>query len=274
MSEPDAPAARMRDPYRFWRAALLGYAGVFFLFLYLPLIVIIVLSFNDSDATGFPIRGLTLKWYARVLSTPDMLAAFANSASVGAVAAILSTGFALLLGLGFRHEVRGKSAVLNLIIMPILLPGIVGGIVLLVFFGYLGLRSELWTTVLVAHVNYVLPFAFLTLYPRLHRFDRSLEEAAMDLGARPWAIFRHIVWPLVRPGVIATAMFAFTLSFDEFIRTVFVTGYERTIPVLFWLLIVDEIAPHLPAMAVVIILVSTAVSLLAFLIGRRADRST
>lgn len=273
MSAPDAPALRVRDPYRLWRAALYGYAGIFFLFLYLPLIVIIVLSFNDSDATGFPIRGLTLKWYARVLSTPDMLAAFANSASVGAVAAILSTGFALLLGLGFRHELRGKSAVLNLIIMPILLPGIVGGIVLLVFFGYLGLRSELWTTVLVAHVNYVLPFAFLTLYPRLHRFDRSLEEAAMDLGARPWAIFRHIVWPLVRPGVIATAMFAFTLSFDEFIRTVFVTGYERTIPVLFWLLIVDEVAPHLPAMAVVIILVSTAVSLTAFLIGRRADRS-
>jgi ABC-type spermidine/putrescine transport system permease subunit II len=136
------------------------------------------------------------------------------------------------------------------------------------------IRSDLWTTVLVAHVNYVLPFAFLTLYPRVHGFDRALEEAAMDLGATPMKVFRHVVWPMLMPAVVATALFAFTLSFDEFIRTVFVSGHDRTIPVLFWLLVVDEIAPHLPAMAVVIILVSTILSLAAFAIGRSADRST
>jgi ABC-type spermidine/putrescine transport system permease subunit II len=162
--------------------------------------------------------------------------------------------------------------VLNLILLPVLLPGIVGGVVLLIFFGWFEVPAGLWTSVLVAHVNYVLPFAFLTLYPRVHGFDRSLEEAAMDLGATPWMVFRHVLWPIVMPAVVATALFAFTLSFDEFIRTVFVSGHERTIPVLFWLLVVDEIAPHLPATAVVIILVSTALSLGAFAFGRRADR--
>lgn len=262
--------ARARDPYRWWRAALGLYTAGFLAFLYLPLLVILILSFNDSAATGFPLRGFTVRWYGRVLGTPDLLAAFANSMAVGAVAAVLSTALALLLAMGFRHGVRGQSVVLNLILLPVLLPGIVGGVVLLIFFGWFEIASGLWTTVLVAHVNYVLPFAFLTLYPRIHGFDRTLEEAAMDLGARPAMVFRHVVWPLVMPAVVATALFAFTLSFDEFIRTVFVTGHERTTPVLFWLLVVDEIAPHLPAMAVVIILVSTAVSLAAFAVGRRA----
>ena len=92
----------------------------------------------------------------------------------------------------------------------------------------------------------------------------------MDLGARPLGIFRYIVWPLVRPAVIATMLFAFSLSFDEFIRTIFVTGYDRTIPVQFWSMIVDDLAPELPAMAVMIIFVSALTSFVAFLVGRRA----
>jgi ABC-type spermidine/putrescine transport system permease subunit II len=270
-ASPSAP--RPRDPYRWWRAALGLYTTLFLAFLYLPLVVILLLSFNDSTSTGFPLRGATLKWYAQVMGSADLIAAFANSMAVGAAAAIISSSLALLLALGFRHGVRGQSLVLNLILLPVLLPGIVGGVVLLIFFGWMELRSDLWTTVLVAHVNYVLPFAFLTLYPRVHGFDRALEEAAMDLGATPMQVFRHVVWPILMPAVVATALFAFTLSFDEFIRTVFVSGHDRTIPVLFWLLVVDEIAPHLPAMAVVIILVSTAISLAAFAIGRRADRA-
>jgi ABC-type spermidine/putrescine transport system permease subunit II len=131
----------------------------------------------------------------------------------------------------------------------------------------------LFTTVLVGHVNWVLPFAFLTLYPRLHKFDRSLEEAAMDLGARTSQVFWEIVFPIVRPSVIATAIFSFSLSFDEFIRTIFTVGSDRTIPVQFYVLIVEELSPELPAMAVIIILLTTVVSLLGFAFMRRADRS-
>jgi ABC-type spermidine/putrescine transport system permease subunit II len=108
----------------------------------------------------------------------------------------------------------------------------------------------------------------------VHRFDQTLEEAAMDLGAHPRQIFLRIVLPIIRPGIIATALFSFSLSFDEFIRTVFVVGEERTVPVQFWTMIVDRLAPELPAMAVMIILVSMAAALLGFAYAKRADHAS
>ncbi len=267
---PIIPAqVKKTDPYRI---ALWSYAGIFFTFLYGPLLMIIFLSLNDSKITGFPFRGFTLKWYEVVLQSDPLLSALANSVYVGIASAIIATSLALMLALAFRHDFRGKRFMLYLIIAPIIIPGIIGGIVLLIFFGYLGVRPSLFTTVLVAHVNWVLPFAFLTLYPRLHQFDRSLEEAAMDLGARDWQVFSEIVFPIVRPGVIATALFAFSLSFDEFIRTIFTVGSDRTIPVQFWVLLVEELTPELPAMAVLVVLLSIFTSLIGFLFMRRADR--
>ena len=230
-----------------------------------------VLSFNDSEITGFPITSFSLRWYRAVLGNPALLTSFGHSVTVGIAAALVSTALALGLALAFRHEFRGKGMLLNLVLVPVVIPGIIGGIVLLIFFGYAQVRASLMTTVLVAHVNWVLPFAFLTLYPRVHRFDQALEEAAMDLGAQPRQIFWHIVLPIIRPGIIATALFSFSLSFDEFIRTVFVVGEERTVPVQFWTMIVDRLAPELPAMAVMIILVSMAVALAGFSYAKRAD---
>lgn len=267
-----AKPARGRRPYGGYRTALWTYAGVFYLFLYGPLLMIVLLSFNDSEIVGFPFKGFTLRWYEVVFDSPALLKALGNSLAVGVLSALIATTLALSLAMGFRHQFRGKSILLYLILVPIIIPGIIGGIVLLIFFGFSGVRSSLWTTVLVAHVNWVLPFAFLTLFPRLHGFDRALEEAAMDLGARPWDIFARIVFPIVRPGVIATALFSFSLSFDEFIRTVFVTGFDRTIPVQFWGLIVDELAPQLPAMAVLIIVISIFSSAIGFVFMRRAAR--
>jgi ABC-type spermidine/putrescine transport system permease subunit II len=253
------------------RAALWVYAISFYLFLYGPLLMIAVLSFNDSAIVGFPLRGFTLQWYQKIFSTREFLAAATNSFTVGTIAAIASTTLALLLALGFRRQFPLKAALFNLVLMPIVMPGIVGGIVLLLFFGYLNIRPSLYTTVLIAHINWVLPFAFLTLYPRIHNFDVALEEAAMDLGARPFEVFLHVVFPIVRPAFIATALFSFSLSFDEFVRTLFVTGYDRTIPVMFWSMIVDQLAPELPAMAVVIILISATMSFVGALISRRAS---
>ncbi|MDH3737730.1 MAG: ABC transporter permease [Alphaproteobacteria bacterium] len=265
--------ARSHRPYRGYRTALWIYAGVFYTFLYGPLLMIVLLSFNNSEIVGFPFQGFTTRWYDVVFASPALLKALGNSVGVGILAAAIATTLALSLAMAFRHQFRGKSIVLYLILVPIIIPGIIGGIVLLIFFGFSGVRSSLWTTVLVAHVNWVLPFAFLTLFPRLHGFDRALEEAAMDLGARPWEIFTRIVFPIIRPGVIATALFSFSLSFDEFIRTIFVSGFDRTIPVQFWGLIVDELAPQLPAMAVLIIVISIFSSLVGFYFMRRASRS-
>jgi ABC-type spermidine/putrescine transport system permease subunit II len=254
-----------------FRIALWIYAVGFYVFLYAPLLMIAVLSVNNSPIVGFPLQGFTLRWYQKVFETNEFLSAASNSFAVGAIAALVSTGLALLLGLGFRRKFPLKSALFNLVLMPIVMPGIVGGIVLLLFFGYLNVRPSLYTTVLIAHINWVLPFAFLTLYPRVHNFDNALEEAAMDLGARPHDVFVHVVFPIIRPAFIATTLFSFSLSFDEFVRTLFVTGYDRTIPVMFWSMIVDQLAPELPAMAVVIILISATMSLVGALVSHRAN---
>jgi ABC-type spermidine/putrescine transport system permease subunit II len=162
---------------------------------------------------------------------------------------------------------------LRMILIPIVVPGIIGGVVLLLFFGYLGIPFGLYTTVLIAHINWTLPFTFLTLYPRLHRFDRSIEEAAMDLGARPIMVFRRIVLPLITPAIYATFLFSFTLSFDEFIRTIFVLGSGRTVPVHVWSLVTEQIAPFLPAVGVLIMMISIAASLLGLLVTARGERS-
>ena len=249
------------------------YALLLYMFLYGPIVMIAFLSFNRSTIIGFPFRGFTVDWYAKVLHTPQFLGALLNSIGVGLVAGSIATVLALGLTLAFRRDFPLKSVVFNLVLLPIVMPGIVGGIVLLMFFSYFNVRFSLWTTVTVAHVNWVLPFAFLTLYPRVHAFDRSLEEAAMDLGARRLEVFRYVILPIIRPALIATFLFSFSLSFDEFIRTLFVSGYERTIPVMFWTMVVDELAPQLPAMAVLIILISALTSLVGALAVTRAGRS-
>ena len=255
-----------------WRTALIAYAGLFYAFLYLPILLLMVLSVNDSQVIGLPFRGFTWRWFEEIWATPVLMRAIVNSAMLGAASAVVATVLALLLGLGFRAEFPGKSLLMKALLLPILIPGIVGGIIYLAFFGVIGVPPGLWPAALIAHVTWVLPFAFLTIFPRLHGFDRSIEEAAMDLGATPWGVFRLVVLPLIRPGLIATAMFAFTLSFDEFIRTLFVIGNERTVPVQLWTLLSEQMAPFLPAVGVVVMAVSVVVSLIGFVISARTDR--
>ena len=254
------------------RAALIAYAGLFYAFLYLPILLLIVLSFNDSQLIGLPFQRASLRWYAEVAATPDLMRAIRNSTLLGAASAIIATVMALMLSLAFRVEFRGKDLLMKALLLPILIPGVVGGIIYLVSFGVTGVPVGLWPAALIAHVTWVLPFAFLTLYPRLHAFDRSIEEAAMDLGATPWVVFHRIVLPLIRPGLIATVMFSFTLSFDEFIRTLFVVGNDRTVPVHLWTLLSEHMAPFLPAVGVIVMTVSVVVSLAGFVIAHSADR--
>jgi ABC-type spermidine/putrescine transport system permease subunit II len=250
------------------------YVATFYLYLYGPMLVVAVLSVNDSRIVGLPIKGFTIAWYRLVFRSPELIAALTNSLMLGAVAALIATALALMLAFGFRYRLPFKNAILHMILVPIILPGVVAGIISLIFFGMLGIKSSLWTTILPVHITWVLPFAFLTLYPRLRNFDPALEEAAMDLGARPWAVFRHVVFPLVRPGIVASMLFSFSLSFDEFVRTLFVTGFEQTLPVRFWYMILETLSPELSAMAVLIIVVSVGTAALGFGFANRAAGRT
>ena len=256
-----------------WNAALWIYVSVFFVFLYGPLLTLIAFSFNDAEVVALPFRGFTLKWYGAIFAMPELLNSLVNSFVLGVISGAAATTLALGLALGFRRDFRLKPLLLRLILVPIIVPGIIGGVVLLLFFGYFGMPFGLYTTVLIAHINWTLPFAFLTLYPRLHRFDRSIEEAAMDLGARPFTVFRRIVLPMIKPAVYATFLFSFTLSFDEFIRTIFVLGGERTVPIHVWSLVIEQIAPFLPAVSVVIMVISVSASLIGLLVASRSDRA-
>lgn len=249
---------------RLRKGLLCTYAGLFFLFLYAPIGLLLVLSVNDSEVIGLPFKGMTSRWYAYVLTTPELIRALANSFALGFVSAGIATAIALMMAMGFRREFPLKGLLMKIVLLPILIPGIVGSAVFLVFFGYLEIPFGLWTTALMVHITWALPFAFLTIFPRLHGFDRGLEEAAMDLGATPIVVFRRILLPIVRPGIVATFLFAFTLSFDEFVRTFLVIGTQRTIPVHLWTLIIDQMAPFLPAVGVVIMAVSVGVSLIGF----------
>jgi ABC-type spermidine/putrescine transport system permease subunit II len=267
------PAAqRPRRSLNGWSIALVIYATAFYLFLYGPIAIIVLLSFNNSEITGLPFRGATTHWYEVVFARPDLMSALFNSIALGFISAAIATAMAFFLGLSFRRDYVGQQLVLGLVLLPIILPGILGGIVLLIFFGYLGIRPGLYTTVLVAHVNWVLPFAFLTLNGRLQGLDRAVEEAAMDLGARTHQVMLRVVLPIIRPALVATLLFSFSLSFDEFIRTLFVMGYDRTVPVVLWSAIVDRLAPELPAMAVITILISAAGSLCGFAFAARASK--
>ncbi|MBN8906541.1 MAG: ABC transporter permease, partial [Rhodospirillales bacterium] len=254
------------------KIALWSYVGFFYAFLYVPIALLIVLSFNNSDVVGLPLRGVTLRWYNEVFGSADLIRSIVNSALLGTVSAIVATTLALLLALGFRTDFPMKAWVMRMLLLPILIPGIVGGVVYLVTFGYGGMPFGVWTSTLPVHITWVLPFAFLTLFPRVHGLDPSLEEAATDLGATPFVAFRRVIFPLIKPGVIATAMFSFTLSFEEFIRTLFVIGSDRTVPVHLWTLLSDQAAPFLPAVGVVIMAVSIFASLIGFVLSAQADR--
>lgn len=252
------------------KTLLWAYAIMVYLFLYAPVLTVIVLSFNDSHIVGLPLQGFTTRWFLEVFTRPELVAALANSIVLGILSATIGTALATLLALAYRRPFAGNGVLFYLIIAPVILPSVVAGVILLVFFGLLKVPLSLWTTVLVAHVTWVLPFSFLSLYPVMHRFDPSLEEAAGDLGATRAVVFRRILFPLIQPGIIAAWLFAFSLSFDEFIRTLFLTGFERTLPVQFWYMIVESLSPEAPALAVVIIAISVATSLAGVLLSRRA----
>ena len=247
-----------------WAIARTVYTAVFFAFLYVPIMVLFLLSFNNSPVVGFPIRALTTDWYREALSSGMLITALWNSAKVGIASSVTGTVLALTAVLGLRRIPRLAPAILPLVILPIIMPAIVTGVIMLIFFGVSGIKFGLFPTTFIVHVSWVLPFAFLSLYPRIEGFDRSIEEAAMDLGAKPFVVFRRIMFPVIRPVIISTMLFAFTLSFDEFVRTFFVSGTQRTVPVHLWILVTEEVAPFLPAVGVIIMIITLSTAIVGF----------
>jgi ABC-type spermidine/putrescine transport system permease subunit II len=245
------------------RLAVTAIAALVLSFLYVPVLTLIILSFNNSVGISLPWAGLTMRWYIEALSNTGAFNAFGNSVKLGIGVGMISTLIGLLAAVAFRRAIAGRSAVLASLLIPLLIPGIVLAVAQAVLWNVAGWTMQLWTSTLIGHLVYTCPFAFLTIFPRLHRFDPNIESAAMDLGASPLVAFATIVLPQIAPGLIASFLFCFTLSFDEFVRTLFLIGSENTLPIYLWSIILNNPSPQTSAIAIL----SMAFSLVTVAVG-------
>ncbi|MEZ5773368.1 MAG: ABC transporter permease [Hyphomicrobiaceae bacterium] len=214
-----------------WR---LAWVCVFLLFLYLPIMLMPLFSFNDGIYVAFPLKGFTTKWYAQLFANEALAHALVNSLKVAIAASLISTGLAIFAAKAFtRYEFKGRQLGYGLIMAPMILPEIMVGISLFLIILALGLPLGLYT-VLFGHVLFCMPFAISVLSSRLEGFDKSLEEASLDLGESPLMTFWRVTFPLTMPGIVSSLLLCFTISFDEFILAFFLSSTETTLPVYIW----------------------------------------
>jgi spermidine/putrescine transport system permease protein len=210
------------------------YTVIYLAFIYGPVLVLPVFSFNDSIYVAFPLKGFTLQWYEDMINNPGMLAALMNSLKVGGTVAVLSTILGTLAAKAVtRYRMPGRGPVVGFIMLPLVIPEIIMGIALLVMASTGGIPLSL-LTIGVGHMLLCVPFAMVIMISRLEGFDKSLEEAGLDLGENPWWVFWRVTFPLAIPGLIASLMLTFTISFDEFILAFFLAGTDVTLPVFIW----------------------------------------
>lgn len=213
---------------------LLVYAFCYLLFIYAPMLVLPIFSFNDSQFIAFPLSGFTTRWYLAVASDGAMQHALGNSLKVGIAAALASTLLGLMTARAVtRYRLRGAAAGLAVISLPLFIPDIVLGISLLMLLGLIGLPQSL-SAVTTGHVLVCLPFAVTVLIARFEGFDRNLEEASADLGEDSRMTFLRVTFPLILPGIVASLLLTFITSFDEFLVAYFLCGTEATLPVYIW----------------------------------------
>lgn len=246
------------------------YAVIFLIVLYVPVLFIPLFSFNDSIYVRFPLKGFTLQWYAELWARDALWQALWNSVKVGIVVSVLSTALGVMAARAItRARFKGKGALVTFIMMPLVIPGIIFGVALLVLLSRMGVPLSLYTVGL-GHLIICLPFAVATLLPRFEGFDPSIEEASNDLGENGWWTFWRVTFPMALPGIVASLLLTFTISFDEFIMAFFLTGTDPTLPMYIWgQLRFPKEFPSVLAMAALILLVSFVLVLVAQWVGRK-----
>ncbi len=246
------------------------FISLFLLFLYLPIALLILFSFNDGIYLALPIQGFTLDWYSQLADNGPMLAALLNSLKLAAIVSVVSTTLGLLAAKGLtREKLPGRRMIEGAMMLPLLVPAIVVGLALLIFARhFLDLRLSLWT-VGAGHVLITTPFAMLVLNSRLEGFDRSLEEASLDLGETAFSTFWRVTVPLALPGVVASLLLCFTISFDEIVLAFYLSGNQATLPVfIFSQLRFPNALPMVLALASCILTVSCLLVIGAELVRR------
>ena len=239
------------------------------LFLYAPIAILIVFSFNASKLSAHW-QGFSLQWYAKLFSDEAILSSTVNSLIVAAISTIFATVLGVLTAWTLeRRAFRGQAAFESLLLMPIVIPEIMMGVAMLLFFVMIGLPLSLFTMI-IAHTIFNFPVVALIVRARLRKLDPVLEEAAHDLGATPWLAFRHITLPLLMPGVIGAVLMAFTLSLDDFIISFFLAGAgSTTLPVKVYGMLKTAVTPEVNALSAVLVVISMVLVAAATWIQRR-----
>jgi spermidine/putrescine transport system permease protein len=255
------------------KRALRVFFGLLVVFLYAPIAILLIFSFNNSAIPAFPLSGFTLHWYHQFATNADLRAALETSAMVAVVSSIGAVLLGVVASIALaRRRFAGKAAVSALLLSPLVIPYIVFGISLLLFFHAAGIPRSI-LTVAIGHIVISLPYTILVLVPRLNQIDVALEEAAADLGASPLQTFRLIVLPLILPAVVSAFLIAFTTSFDEYALASFVVGTRVTFPIyLYSALRFPSQLPQVIAVAVVVMVISLLVVVSAEIGRRVAER--
>lgn len=207
--------------------------GLFFVFfLYAPVLLIPLFSFNDSTVATFPMKGFSFNGYLTMVNDATLINALKNSLMVGIGVSVVSTMFGLLAAMGAtRYVLPGKGPVMGTIMLPLVVPSLILAIALLVIMRQVfDIPLTLWS-VAAGHVLVCVPFSMLVLISRLEGFDRGLEEASNDLGENAWMTFWRVTFPIALPGIVASLLMCFTISFDEFVMAFFLSGTDQTLPV-------------------------------------------
>jgi spermidine/putrescine transport system permease protein len=250
---------------RLFRGALTGWAVFIYFFLFAPIVLLVLFSFNANQYGTLPITGWTTHWYNQALTDPQIQDALSTTLQIALEVTVLSTivGTAAAFPL-VRAKLPFRSGIRAGLTLPIMLPGLLIGVSLLTFFTsvlHVQLSNQ---TAAIGQAVYTTPFVVLVVASRLEGFDRGLERAASDLGANAWQSLRYIVLPLIGPAVFAGAVFAFTLSLDEFVITLFLIGGGNTLPIYIYTQVKFGITPEVNAIASMLIAASLALSGIAF----------
>ena len=249
------------------------YVGALFIFVFSPILFSVVFSFNSARFPTIPLESFTLKWYETIWNDPDVWAAVRTSIIVSLSTSVLATtlGFATAYS-DYRYNFRFKGAYLALVLLPPTIPLIIMALAMLAWFSKIGASGQVWS-IIIAHTVLTAPFAMAIIRLRLNQMDESLEAAAWNLGASEWRAMREVIVPFCKPAIVSAACLTAAVSFDEFAVAWFVSGLNKTVPVIILEIVTGNIDPQVNAIGTFVFLTSMTLVVIAqlFFIRRQAQ---
>jgi putative spermidine/putrescine transport system permease protein len=267
------PARYISPAERIWRVLFYGYCGLVFLFLLLPILAVMPLSFNAGAFLTYPLEGLSLRWYTDFFTSPRWVPALRNSVLIALATTAIATPLGTLAALGLvRADFALKPLLVGVLISPMIVPTIITAIGIYFLYAPLGLTGS-YLGLILSHTVLAVPFVVVVVHATLQGFDTRLIRAGESLGARPLWVFCRVVLPLIAPGMISGAVFAFTTSFDELVTALFLAGpAQRTLPLQMFDGVREQISPTITAAATLLIVISVLLLATVELLRGRSRR--